>query len=126
MIGVGFGFALGRQRLAAAYRCRSLCSAGELSLSTPISEVASYMLVLVLHPSVPAFTLGDFVDFARSQPGGLTVANAGSGTPPRLAAVLVAQATGRHFVHMSYRGAGPAANDVLAGHVLAMTLDSTC
>ena len=87
---------------------------------TPISEVASYMLVLVLHPSVPVSTLGDFVDFARAQPGGLTVANAGSGTPTHLAAVLFAQAAGLNFVHLSYRGAGPATNDVLAGHVLAM------
>jgi len=87
---------------------------------TPISEVASYMLVLVLHPSVPVSTLGDFVDFARSQPGGLTVANAGSGTPTHLAAVLFAQHAGLHFVHLSYRGAGPATTDVLAGHVLAM------
>ena len=87
---------------------------------TPISEVASYMLVLVLHPSVPVSTLGDFVDFARAQPGGLTVANAGSGTPTHLAAVLFAQHAGLHFVHLSYRGAGPATTDVLAGHVLAM------
>jgi tripartite-type tricarboxylate transporter receptor subunit TctC len=87
---------------------------------TPISEVASYMLVLVLHPSVPVSTLGDFVNFARSQSGGLTVANAGSGTPTHLAAALFAQAAGLHLVHLSYRGAGPATNDVLAGHVLAM------
>jgi tripartite-type tricarboxylate transporter receptor subunit TctC len=87
---------------------------------TPISEVASYMLLLVLHPSVPVSTLGDFVDFARSLPGGLTVANAGTGTPTHLAAVLFAQAAGLNFVHLSYRGAGPATNDVLAGHVLAM------
>src|SRR5262249_33096092 len=53
---------------------------------TPISEVASYMLVLVVHPSVPVATLREFVDFARSQPNGLTVANAGSGTPTHLAA----------------------------------------
>jgi tripartite-type tricarboxylate transporter receptor subunit TctC len=87
---------------------------------TPISEVASYMLVLVLHPSVQATTLKDFVDIARARPDGLTVANAGSGTPTHLAAVLFAQAAGLNFVHLSYRGAAPATNDVLAGHVLAM------
>lgn len=87
---------------------------------TPISEVASYMLVPLLHPSVPVSTLGDFVDFARSQPSGLTVANAGSGTPTHLAAVPFAQAAGVHFVHLSYCGAGRATNDVLAGHVPAM------
>jgi tripartite-type tricarboxylate transporter receptor subunit TctC len=87
---------------------------------TPISEVASYMLVLVVHPSAPATTLKEFVDFARARPDGLTVANAGSGTPTHLAAVLFAQAAGLNFVHLSYRGAAPATNDLLAGHVLAM------
>jgi tripartite-type tricarboxylate transporter receptor subunit TctC len=87
---------------------------------TPISEVASYMLVLVLHPSLQATTLKGFVDMARARPDGLTMANAGSGTPTHLAAVLFAQAAGVNFVHLSYRGAAPATNDVLAGHVLAM------
>ena len=87
---------------------------------TPISEVASYMLVLVVHPSVPAATLKEFVDVALARPAGLTVANAGSGTPTHLAAVLFGQAAGLNFVHVSYRGAAPATNDVLAGHVLAM------
>lgn len=87
---------------------------------TPISEVASYMLVLVVHPSLPASTLKEFVDVARSRPGGLTVVNAGSGTPTHLAAVLFAQAAGLNFVHLAHRGAGPATNDLVAGHVLAM------
>jgi tripartite-type tricarboxylate transporter receptor subunit TctC len=87
---------------------------------TPISEVASYMLVLVVHPSAPPTTLKEFVEFARSRPTGLTVANAGSGTPTHLAAVLFAQAADVPFVHLSYRGAAPATNDLLAGHVLAM------
>ena len=62
----------------------------------------------------------EFVEFARSRPTGLTVANAGSGTPTHLAAVLFAQAANLNFVHLSYRGAAPATNDLLAGHVLAM------
>ena len=87
---------------------------------TPISEIASYMLVLVVHPSMAATTLKDFIDVARARPDGLTVANAGSGTPTHLAAVLFAQAAGLNFVHLSYRGAAPATNDLLAGHVVAM------
>jgi tripartite-type tricarboxylate transporter receptor subunit TctC len=86
----------------------------------PISEVASYMLVLVVHPSAPPRSLQEFVAFARSRPGGLTVVNAGSGTPTHLAAVLFAHAAKLDFVHLSYRGAAPATNDLLAGHVLAM------
>jgi tripartite-type tricarboxylate transporter receptor subunit TctC len=87
---------------------------------TAISEVASYMLLFVVHPSVPATSLNAFVDFARSRPDGLVVANAGSGTPSHLAAVLFAEAARLNFVHLSYRGAAPATTDLLAGHALAM------
>jgi tripartite-type tricarboxylate transporter receptor subunit TctC len=87
---------------------------------TPITEVASYMLVLVVHPSLPATTIKEFVEQARARADGLTVANAGNGTPTHLAAVLFAQAAGVNFVHLPYRGAAPATNDVVAGHVLAM------
>jgi tripartite-type tricarboxylate transporter receptor subunit TctC len=87
---------------------------------TPISEVASYMLVLVLHPSLAPATVQEFVAYARGQTEGVTVANAGSGTPTHLAAVLFAQAAGLNFVHVPYRGAGPATNDLLAGHVKVM------
>ena len=87
---------------------------------TPISEVAAYMLVLVVHPSMPVTTLAQFVDTARAQPGGLTVANAGTGTPTHLAAALFGQAAGLNFVHLGYRGAALATSDVVAGHVPAM------
>jgi tripartite-type tricarboxylate transporter receptor subunit TctC len=87
---------------------------------TAISELASYMLLFVVHPSVPAKSLNEFVDFARSRPDGLVVANAGSGTPSHLAAVLFAEAARLNFVHLSYRGAAPATSDLLAGHALAM------
>jgi len=87
---------------------------------TPVSEVASYMLVLVVHPSVPATTVKDFVAFAKSKRDGLSVANAGPGTPTHLAAVLFAQAAGINLVHVPYRGAAPASTDLIAGQVLAM------
>jgi tripartite-type tricarboxylate transporter receptor subunit TctC len=87
---------------------------------TPISEVASYMLVLVVHPSVPATTVGEFVAFAAARPGGLPVGNAGVGTPTHLAALLFAQAAGLDLVHVPYKGAAPANTDLLGGQVLAM------
>lgn len=87
---------------------------------TPITEVASYMLVLVVHPSVAAASLAEFVAFAKSKPGGLQVANAGSGTPTHLSAALFGQAAGLDFVHVPYRGAAPANTDLLGGHVVAM------
>jgi tripartite-type tricarboxylate transporter receptor subunit TctC len=61
---------------------------------TPITEVASYMLVLVVHPSVPAASLRELVAFARNKPRSLLLANAGNGTPTHLAAALFSQAAG--------------------------------
>jgi tripartite-type tricarboxylate transporter receptor subunit TctC len=87
---------------------------------TPVSEVASYMLVLVVHPSVPVTSVREFVAFARTKKEGLTVANAGLGTPTHLAAVLFAQAAGVDLIHVPYRGAAPASTDLIAGQVPAM------
>jgi tripartite-type tricarboxylate transporter receptor subunit TctC len=87
---------------------------------TPITEVASYMLVLVVHPSVPATTLAQFVALARARPGGVVVGNAGLGTPTHLAAALFGQIAGLDLVHVPYKGAAPASNDLLAGQVMAM------
>jgi len=87
---------------------------------TPVSEVASYMLVLVVHPSVPATSVKEFVAFAKSRQDGLSVANAGLGTPTHLAAVLFAQAANVNLIHVPYRGAAPASTDLIAGQVPAM------
>jgi len=87
---------------------------------TPVSEIASYMLVLVVHPSVPATSVKEFVAFAGSKPEGLSVANAGLGTPTHLAAVLFAQAADLKLVHVPYRGAAPASTDLIAGQTPAM------
>src|SRR5436190_21063988 len=87
---------------------------------TPVSEVASYMLVLVVHPSVPVASVKEFVAFAKSKQDGLSVANAGLGTPTHLAAVLFAQAADVSLIHIPYRGAAPASTDLIAGQVPAM------
>ena len=87
---------------------------------TPITELASYMLVLVVHPSVPARTLKEFVAYARGQPDGLAMANASTGTPTHLTAALFAQAAGLNFIHVPYKGAAPANTDLIGGQVPAM------
>ena len=87
---------------------------------TPLVGIASYMLVLVVHPSVPVTTLEQFVAYARAQPQGLAVGNASTGSPTHLTAALFAQAAGLNFVHVSYRGAAPANTDLLGGQVPAM------
>ncbi len=85
---------------------------------TPISEIASYMLVLVVHPSVPVKTLREFVEAAKAKP--MLTANTGAGTPTHLTAALFSQAAGIELVHVAYKGAGPANTDLLGGHVMAM------
>jgi tripartite-type tricarboxylate transporter receptor subunit TctC len=87
---------------------------------TPIGELASYMLVLVVHPAVPATTLADFVALARAKPGRMAVGNAGIGTPTHLTSLLFAQAAGLDVVQVPYKGAAPASTDLLGGQVSAM------
>lgn len=87
---------------------------------TPVTEVASYMLVLVVHPSVPATTLKQFVALAKSKPGAIAVANAGTGTPTHLAAELFKNTAGINFLQVPYKGAAPANTDLLGGQVVAM------
>ena len=86
----------------------------------PITEVASYMLVLVVHPSVPATSLAEFVALAKAKPGGVTVGNAGLGTPTHLSGALFAQAAGLDVVYVPYKGAAPANADLIGGQVMAM------
>ena len=87
---------------------------------TPISQVAYYSLVLAVHPSVPVSTLKELVTLAKAQPGKLTVASAGSGTPTHLAAELFRIAAGIDLQHVPYKGAAPATNDLLGGQVQMM------
>ncbi len=82
---------------------------------TPISQVAYYSLVLVAHTAVPASNLKDLVALAKAQPGKLAMVSAGNGTPTHLTAELFRTAAGIDFLHVPYKGAAPATNDLLAG-----------
>jgi tripartite-type tricarboxylate transporter receptor subunit TctC len=86
----------------------------------PITEIASYMLVLVVHPSVPATSLAELVALAKARPGRVTVGNAGLGTPTHLSGALFAQAAGLDLVYVPYKGAAPANADLIGGQVVAM------
>jgi tripartite-type tricarboxylate transporter receptor subunit TctC len=87
---------------------------------TPISELASYMLVLDVHPAVPARTLAEFVALARSKPGALQISNAGTGSPTHLAAAFFRQVAQIDLIDVPYQGAAPATTALLAGEVAAM------
>src|SRR5262245_37646740 len=81
----------------------------------PVSTLAGAQYLLVLHPSVPAATVKEFVALAKQKPGTLNVASAGIGTPVHLAAALFMKRADVNLVHVPYKGGGPAAAAVLAG-----------
>lgn len=83
----------------------------------PVSFVSSVPLVLLVHPSVPAKTVKDFVALAKSRPGKLTMASAGTGTTNHLVGELFQSMTGTRFVHVPYKGSGPALVELMGGQV---------
>jgi tripartite-type tricarboxylate transporter receptor subunit TctC len=76
--------------------------------------------VLVVHPSLPAKTVKEFVAIAKSTPGKLNYASAGTGSAIHLAMELFEDAAHISLVHIPYKGAAPAITDVLAGQVPVM------
>ncbi len=88
----------------------------------PVSLVSSVPHVLVVHPSLPAKTLQQFVKFARANPG-LNYASSGTGTIHHLAAEMLRSMIGAEFVHVPYKGAGPAMADVISGQVPWMSIE---
>lgn len=87
---------------------------------TPITEVASHVLVLVTHPSVQASSVKELVALAKAKPGQLTFASSGNGTVNHLAGELFRSMAGIDLVHVPYKGAAPATADLLGGQVSMM------
>jgi tripartite-type tricarboxylate transporter receptor subunit TctC len=87
---------------------------------TPITELGSFALIWVVHPTVPVKTLDELVALAKAQPGRVTVSNGGMGAPTQLCAMLFAQAAGIDFLNVPYKGGAPASAAVVSGHVMAM------
>src|SRR4029077_7571664 len=74
-------------------------------------------LVMVVHPSVPAKTVLDFIAYVKANPGKITMASAGTGNSSHLAGELFKAMTGTSMTHVPYRGAAPATTDLLGGQV---------
>ena len=87
---------------------------------TPITEVAYYGLVLVVIPSMPVKTIAELVAYAKQNPGKLSFGSAGTGTPTHLAGELLLRTAGIDMVHVPYKGAAPATNDMLGGQIQLM------
>ena len=83
----------------------------------PIAPINYSDLVIVVHPSVPAKTLAEFIALAKSQPGKLNYASSGQGTPYHMAGELFKTMAGIDVVHVPYRNSGEARSGVIGGQV---------
>jgi len=77
-------------------------------------------LMMVVHPSVPAKDVKEFVALAKSKPGGLNYASSGPATPYHMAGELFKAMSGTEIVHVPHKASGEARNSVLGGHVQMM------
>jgi tripartite-type tricarboxylate transporter receptor subunit TctC len=86
----------------------------------PVILIERAPLVLVTRTDKPYRSLADIVSAAKAKPGTLAVGNAGSGGAHHLAAVAFEQAAGLQFIHVPYKGGGPAATALLGGEIEMM------
>lgn len=83
----------------------------------PVVLAGTLPLVLVTHPDVPAKNVAELVELAKTGKTTLNYANSGNGTTAHLAGELFNRMAGINMVSVSYKGGGPAVNDLLGGHV---------
>jgi tripartite-type tricarboxylate transporter receptor subunit TctC len=83
----------------------------------PTSTVSIVPLVLNVHPALPVRTVRELVALARARPGQITMASAGSGSNNHLAGERFQLQAAVRFVHVPYKGSGPALTDLMGGHV---------
>jgi tripartite-type tricarboxylate transporter receptor subunit TctC len=83
----------------------------------PVICAAKLAYVVVVHPSVPAKTIPEFIAYAKANPGKINYGSAGHGTPQNIACELFKMMAGVDLVHVPYRGGAPATTDLIAGHL---------
>src|SRR3954452_5209775 len=83
----------------------------------PVICAARLAYVVVVHPSVPAKTIPEFIAYAKANPGKINYGSAGPGTPQNIACELFKMMTGVNLVHIPYRGGAPATTDLVGGHL---------
>jgi tripartite-type tricarboxylate transporter receptor subunit TctC len=86
----------------------------------PVAPINSSDLVMVVHPSVKARTLQEFIALAKANPGKLSYASSGPGTPYHMAGELFKAMSGTDILHVPHRNSGEARNDVIGGFVQMM------
>jgi tripartite-type tricarboxylate transporter receptor subunit TctC len=83
----------------------------------PVSLVTQLAFFVFVPKSLPANSMKEFIDYARSRPGKLTIASPGTGSAPYLAEMLLLQMANLKMTHIPYRGASPAFTDLIPGRV---------
>jgi tripartite-type tricarboxylate transporter receptor subunit TctC len=86
----------------------------------PVASIIRQPYVMLVHPSVPAKTVSEFIDYAKANPGTLNMASVGKGTGTHVAGELLMMMAGLNMVHVPYRGGAPAMTDLIAGQVQVM------
>lgn len=84
---------------------------------TPISLLATFPQLVLVHPSLPVKTLADLIALARSSPKPLTYGSGGNGSSQHLAGALFAHMAGLTMTHVAYKGGNPAQLDLMAGNL---------
>jgi tripartite-type tricarboxylate transporter receptor subunit TctC len=83
----------------------------------PVAGIIRVPMVILVHPSVPAKTVPEFIAYAKANPGKVNMASAGIGSAPHMAGELFNVMAVVNMVHVPYRGQGPALADLLGGQV---------
>jgi tripartite-type tricarboxylate transporter receptor subunit TctC len=86
----------------------------------PVATISRNSLVMVVHPSIPAETVPEFIAYAKANPRKLNMASPGNGSPNHVSGELFKMMAGVDMVHVPYRSGGPALTDLLAGQVQVM------
>ncbi len=83
----------------------------------PVASISRQPFIMLVNPSVPAKAVPEFIAYVKANPGKITMASGGNGSGNHMAGELFKMLTGVDMVHVPYRGAGPALNDLLGGQV---------
>jgi len=83
----------------------------------PVGEIAAVPNIMSVNPNITARSIGEFVTLARAQAGRMSYGSSGNGSVSHLMGEQFKLATGVDFVHIPYRGIGPALNDAVAGQI---------
>ena len=86
----------------------------------PVASISREPQILALHPSMPTNTVSEFIAYAKANPGKISMASGGNGTPAHIGGELFKMMTGVNLVHVPYRGQAPALADLIGGQVQVM------